>query len=81
MRRDSGHWKKEAYSDPISVDAECDSCEGRYLAFVFHNNDHNVQLLLPMTVEIDVVRWVRIARAEHILLSEKPKRTSAVISH
>ena len=62
-RRDAGKWKKEAYSDAVSVDAVCDACEGRYLAFVFHNNAHNVQLLLPITVEIDVEPWVRAARA------------------
>ena len=61
--RDAGHWKEEAYSDPISVDATCDGCQGRYLAFVFHNNAHNVQLLLPITVNIDVVPWVRFAGA------------------
>lgn len=59
--RDAGGWKKPAYTDPISVDADCDACTGRYLAFVFHNNKHNVQLLLPITVSIDVVPWVSAA--------------------
>jgi hypothetical protein len=54
---DSGGWKEPAYTDPIEVDAACDDCDGRYLAFVFHNNAHNVQLLLPITVTIDVVPW------------------------
>ena len=67
--RDSGHWKDDAYCDAISVDATCEGCEGRYLAFVFHNNGHNVQLLLPMTVNIDVaVPWVR-ETLEHLWLA------------
>jgi hypothetical protein len=76
--RDAGHWKKEAYSDPVSVDAVCDACEGRYLAFVFHNNDHNVQLLLPITVEIDVEPWVRAAR-ESPPAARSPTRTMPVL--
>ena len=41
---DAGKWKEAAYTDSISVDAECAGCTGRYLAFVFHNNAHNVQV-------------------------------------
>ena len=79
--RDAGGWKIEAYSDPISVDAVCDACEGRYLAFVFHNNAHNVQLLLPMTVDIDVEPWVRTARvAPHLRFQYQPTRTSSCVS-
>ena len=54
---DQGHWKEEAYSPAVAVSAECGQCVGQYLDFKWLNNGHNVQILLPITVSIDVVPW------------------------
>ena len=54
---DQGHWKEEAYSPAVAVSAECGECVGQYLDFKWLNNGHNVQILLPITVSIDVVPW------------------------
>eukprot|EP01045_Picozoa_sp_COSAG04_P033880 COSAG04_NODE_7189_length_1171_cov_2.134328_1_plen_244_part_10 len=54
---DQGHWKEEGYSPAVAVSAECGQCVGQYLDFKWLNNGHNVQILLPITVSIDVVPW------------------------
>ena len=68
---DQGHWKEEAYSPAVAVSAECGQCVGQYLDFKWLNNGHNVQILLPITVSIDVVPW-----GAH-LAANTPLRTSS----
>ena len=45
--------QKDCYAPSASVDAVCEHCTGRYVSIRFSNNANNVQLLLPMSIEIN----------------------------
>ena len=45
--------QKDCYAPSASVDAVCESCTGKYVSIRFFNNANNVQLLLPMSIEIN----------------------------
>ena len=44
---------KDCYEPGLSVDVHCKGCTGTYLTIKFTNNKNNVQLLLPMDIEIN----------------------------
>lgn len=49
---DECNWDDTCYKQ-VDVNAGCKQCEGRYFTFVFENDRHNVQLLLPISITIN----------------------------
>lgn len=45
--------QRDCYTPGISVDAVCTECTGKYVSFRFVNNDNNLQVLLPITININ----------------------------
>ena len=45
--------QRDCYSPSLSIDATCADCTGTYLSVHFTNNANNVQLLMPMTFNVN----------------------------
>jgi hypothetical protein len=45
--------QRDCYLPSLSVDATCEDCTGTYVSVHFINNANNVQLLLPMTFNLN----------------------------